>query len=117
LCLFRYLYEFICVGLKDAFPVLNIFCSSTLAVTPFSGFCSSLYKMVFVVKDAIHQLAFMLTYIQFGFTTLQNTDECRMLLKEDHELNEHEGARAHRSLHDFAERNYLARLSTVRTKR
>ncbi|KAJ8423789.1 hypothetical protein Cgig2_023111 [Carnegiea gigantea] len=45
---------------------------------------------------------------------LQNTDECRMLLKEDHEQNEHEGSRAQRSLHDFAERNYLARLGAVR---
>lgn len=47
---------------------------------------------------------------------LQNTDECKRLLKEDHDKTEHEGGRAHRSLHDFAERNYLVRLSMVRTK-
>lgn len=47
---------------------------------------------------------------------LQNVDECRRLLKEDHEKTELEGARARRSLHDFAERTYLLRLSMVRTK-
>ncbi|XP_057524040.1 F-box protein At3g54460 [Amaranthus tricolor] len=47
---------------------------------------------------------------------LQNVDECRRLSKEEHEKTEHEGARAQRSLHDFAERTYLTHLSMVRTK-
>ncbi|GAB4827393.1 hypothetical protein Ancab_034278 [Ancistrocladus abbreviatus] len=47
---------------------------------------------------------------------LQNADECRKLLKEENGKHEHQGARAHRSLHEFAERNYLAHLSTVRNK-
>ncbi|XP_021774468.1 F-box protein At3g54460-like [Chenopodium quinoa] len=47
---------------------------------------------------------------------LQNADECRKLLKGDHEKTEHEGARAHRSVHNFAEKTYLVRLSMVRTK-
>ncbi|XP_023758632.1 F-box protein At3g54460 [Lactuca sativa] len=42
---------------------------------------------------------------------LQDTDECRKLLKEE---NVHEGPRARRTLHDFAESNYLAQLSFVR---
>ncbi|KAK9682224.1 hypothetical protein RND81_10G059400 [Saponaria officinalis] len=47
---------------------------------------------------------------------LQNDDECRRLLKEEHESSNHEGARAHKSLHDFAENYYLTRLSMVRSK-
>ncbi|GAB2209435.1 hypothetical protein Drorol1_Dr00026649 [Drosera rotundifolia] len=46
---------------------------------------------------------------------LQNDDEFRKLLKEHSGKQEHENAKAHRSLHDFAEKNYLAHLSTVRT--
>ncbi|KVI00736.1 F-box protein At3g54460 isoform X2 [Cynara cardunculus var. scolymus] len=42
---------------------------------------------------------------------LQDTDECRKFLKEEYV---HEGARARRTLHDFAESNYLAQLSFVR---
>ncbi|KAL4562118.1 hypothetical protein LXL04_034312 [Taraxacum kok-saghyz] len=42
---------------------------------------------------------------------LQDTDECRKVLKEEH-VNE--GPRARRTLHDFAESNYLAQLSFVR---
>ncbi|KAL9239942.1 hypothetical protein vseg_014213 [Gypsophila vaccaria] len=47
---------------------------------------------------------------------LQNDDECRRLLKEENEISHHEGARAHKSLHDFAENYYLTRLSMVRSK-
>ncbi|KAH9623700.1 hypothetical protein KSS87_016982 [Heliosperma pusillum] len=47
---------------------------------------------------------------------LQNGDECRRLLDEDNENTYHEGARAHKSLHDFAENYYLTRLSMVRKK-
>ncbi|XP_021859343.2 F-box protein At3g54460 [Spinacia oleracea] len=47
---------------------------------------------------------------------LQNVDECRRLLNVDDEKTEHEGARTHKSLHDFAEKTYLVRLSMVRTK-
>nr|XP_043610124.1 F-box protein At3g54460 [Erigeron canadensis] len=43
---------------------------------------------------------------------LQDTEESRELLKEE---CVHEGARARRTLHDFAESNYLAQLSFVRT--
>lgn len=42
---------------------------------------------------------------------LQDTDERRELLKEEYV---HEGARARRTLHDFAESNYIAQLSFVR---
>ncbi|KAL2898231.1 hypothetical protein RDABS01_040013 [Bienertia sinuspersici] len=47
---------------------------------------------------------------------LQNGDVCRKLLKEDHDITEHEGPRTPKSLHEFAERSYLVRLSMVRTK-
>lgn len=45
------------------------------------------------------------------FLQLQDTDECGELLKEEYV---HEGARARRTLHDFAESNYLSQLSFVR---
>ncbi|GAV80317.1 SNF2_N domain-containing protein/Helicase_C domain-containing protein/zf-CW domain-containing protein [Cephalotus follicularis] len=45
---------------------------------------------------------------------LQDADECRRLLKEEFRNPDHEGARNHhRTLHDFAESNYLAQLSFV----
>ncbi|KAJ9190572.1 hypothetical protein P3X46_001759 [Hevea brasiliensis] len=46
---------------------------------------------------------------------LKDADECRKLLKEEFGKPDHQGARPHRSLHDFAERNYLAQLSFVHT--
>ncbi|KAA8537325.1 hypothetical protein F0562_026988 [Nyssa sinensis] len=46
---------------------------------------------------------------------LQDADECRRFLKEAFGKPNREGARAHRTLHDFAESNYLAKLSFVRT--
>ncbi|XP_042474954.1 F-box protein At3g54460-like isoform X2 [Macadamia integrifolia] len=47
---------------------------------------------------------------------LQDADECRRTLSEEFGRNDREGARAHRTLHDFAESNYLAHLSFVRTR-
>ncbi|CAN1316314.1 F-box protein At3g54460 [Linum perenne] len=44
-----------------------------------------------------------------------NLDKGANELKEEYERPEQEGTRTHRSLHDFAECNYLARLSFVRT--
>ncbi|CAK9145452.1 unnamed protein product [Ilex paraguariensis] len=46
---------------------------------------------------------------------LQDADECRRFLKEEFGKHDREAARAHRTLHDFAESNYLAQLSFVRT--
>lgn len=47
---------------------------------------------------------------------LQDADECRRLLKEEFGKHDRESARgARRTLHDFAESNYLAQLSFVRT--
>ncbi|KAH6824501.1 SNF2 domain-containing protein / helicase domain-containing protein / F-box family protein [Perilla frutescens var. hirtella] len=48
---------------------------------------------------------------------LQDGDECRRLLKGEFDTNDCDldGARSCRTLHDFAESNYLARLSFVRT--
>ncbi|XP_043692263.1 F-box protein At3g54460-like [Telopea speciosissima] len=45
---------------------------------------------------------------------LQDAGECRRTLSEEFGRTEREGARAHRTLHDFAESNYLAQLSFVR---
>lgn len=42
---------------------------------------------------------------------MQDTDERRELLKEEYV---HDGAQARRTLHDFAESNYIAQLSFVR---
>ncbi|KAL8144420.1 hypothetical protein V2J09_017452 [Rumex salicifolius] len=47
---------------------------------------------------------------------LENATEHRRLIKEEDGKSELHGARAPRSMHDFAERNYLAHLSTARTR-
>lgn len=46
---------------------------------------------------------------------LQDADGCRRVLKEESSKTDHAGPRLHRSLHDFAESNYLAHLSFVHT--
>ncbi|KAK1292171.1 F-box protein [Acorus calamus] len=46
---------------------------------------------------------------------LQDTNECRRVLKSEMSRSDHEGVRTHRTLHDFAESNYLAQLGFVRT--
>ncbi|XAR63528.1 hypothetical protein NMG60_11023491 [Bertholletia excelsa] len=46
---------------------------------------------------------------------LQDANECRRLLKEEVGKSDREGSRPPRTLHDFAESNYLAHLSFVRT--
>ncbi|KAL6562928.1 hypothetical protein OROHE_005515 [Orobanche hederae] len=46
---------------------------------------------------------------------LQDGDECRRLLKDEFGTKDLEGARSFRTLHDFAESNYLAHLRFVRT--
>ncbi|XP_004308597.1 PREDICTED: F-box protein At3g54460 [Fragaria vesca subsp. vesca] len=45
---------------------------------------------------------------------LHDSDECRRVLKEETGKSD-QGARTQRSLHDFADRNYLSHLSFVRT--
>lgn len=45
---------------------------------------------------------------------LQDPDECRKFLKEECGKPDRESSRPHRTLHDFAESNYLAGLSFVR---
>lgn len=39
----------------------------------------------------------------------------RRVLKHEVEMANNEGTRAHRTLHDFAENNYLSQLTFVRT--
>lgn len=46
---------------------------------------------------------------------LQDADECRRFLKEEVGKSDPKGARTRRSLHDFAESNYLSQISFVRT--
>ncbi|RWW50696.1 hypothetical protein BHE74_00043023 [Ensete ventricosum] len=46
---------------------------------------------------------------------LQDVNACRETVKQEVDKDEYEGTRAHRTLHNFAESNYLARLSFVRT--
>lgn len=45
---------------------------------------------------------------------VQDPDECRKFLKEECGKPDRESSRPHRTLHDFAESNYLADLSFVR---
>ncbi|KAL5730111.1 hypothetical protein ACHQM5_002978 [Ranunculus cassubicifolius] len=47
---------------------------------------------------------------------LKDADGSRQTVKEEFQKTEREGPRAHRTLHDFAESNYLAQLSFVKTK-
>ncbi|XP_073064927.1 F-box protein At3g54460-like [Primulina eburnea] len=46
---------------------------------------------------------------------LQDADGCRRVLKEEFGKDDIDKTRSYRTLHDFAESNYLARLSFVRT--
>ncbi|KAF3434278.1 hypothetical protein FNV43_RR25381 [Rhamnella rubrinervis] len=46
---------------------------------------------------------------------LHDDDKCRRLLKEELGNTDREGSRTHRSMHDFAESNYLSGISFVRT--
>lgn len=46
---------------------------------------------------------------------LQNADECRRFLKEESGKFDRVGTRVHRTLHDYAESNYLAKLCFART--
>ncbi|XP_015867210.2 F-box protein At3g54460 [Ziziphus jujuba] len=46
---------------------------------------------------------------------LHDDDGCRRFLREEFGNVDSEGSRTHRSLHDFAESNYLSRLGFVRT--
>ncbi|XP_051123001.1 F-box protein At3g54460 isoform X2 [Andrographis paniculata] len=46
---------------------------------------------------------------------LQDGEECRRLLNAEIGENDHDGTRPFRTLHDFAESNYLAHLGFVRT--
>ncbi|KAL5570391.1 hypothetical protein UlMin_026966 [Ulmus minor] len=48
---------------------------------------------------------------------LQDAEACRRFLKEEIQKNDSDGARTHRSLHDFAESNYLSHLRFVWTNR
>ncbi|KAL3537690.1 hypothetical protein ACH5RR_001056 [Cinchona calisaya] len=45
---------------------------------------------------------------------LQDADQCKRLFKEEFGKHDSDGARVHRTLHDFAESNYVAQLSFVR---
>ena len=46
---------------------------------------------------------------------LQDADDRRRFLKEEYRKPDREGPRTHRTLHDFAESNYLSHLGFVRT--
>ncbi|WOK99090.1 F-box protein [Canna indica] len=46
---------------------------------------------------------------------LQDSNTCGRALKQEVGKDEYEGMRSHRTVHDFAESNYLAQLSFVRT--
>lgn len=46
---------------------------------------------------------------------LQDADGCRRFLKGEYGKPDCEGPRTRRTLHDFAESNYLSQLSFVRT--
>lgn len=64
----------------------------------------------------VETLAMLGTIEEQMLEFLENATEHRRLLKEEDGKSELHGARAPRSMHDFAERNYLAHLSSVRTR-
>lgn len=45
----------------------------------------------------------------------QDSNACRKMVNKGASSTDNEGARPHRSLHDFAESSYLAQLSFVQT--
>ncbi|XP_028088942.1 F-box protein At3g54460 [Camellia sinensis] len=63
----------------------------------------------------VETLAMRGTVEEQMLTFLQDADECRRFLKEEFGRPDREGSRPHRTLHDFAESNYLAHLSFVHT--
>ncbi|KAI3415019.1 uncharacterized protein J3R85_015600 [Psidium guajava] len=64
----------------------------------------------------VETLAMCGTIEQQMLDFLQDADSCRRFLKEQACKPDHEGPRAHRTLHDFAGSNYLSRLKCIRTK-
>ncbi|KAJ8756029.1 hypothetical protein K2173_024576 [Erythroxylum novogranatense] len=63
----------------------------------------------------VETLAMRSTIEELMLKFLQDPDECRRLLKEGVGKFDAQVGRPHRSLHDFAESNYLAHLSFVHT--
>ncbi|KAI6670297.1 hypothetical protein NL676_005182 [Syzygium grande] len=64
----------------------------------------------------VETLAMCGTIEQQMLEFLQDADSCRRFLKEQACKPDHEGQRAHRTLHDFAGSNYLSHLKCIRTK-
>ncbi|XP_022745851.1 F-box protein At3g54460-like isoform X1 [Durio zibethinus] len=62
----------------------------------------------------VETLAMRATIEEQMLEFLQDADACRKFLKEESQKPDREGSRTCRTLHDFAESNYLARLSFVR---
>ena len=52
---------------------------------------------------------------KISIVVLQDADDRRRFLKEEYRKPDREGPRTHRTLHDFAESNYLSQLGFVRT--
>ncbi|KAE8657571.1 Detected protein of confused Function [Hibiscus syriacus] len=61
----------------------------------------------------VETLAMRVTIEEQMMKFLQDADACREILKEGSQRLGHEGSRPCRTLHDFAESNYLARLGFV----
>ncbi|XP_030489447.2 F-box protein At3g54460 [Cannabis sativa] len=62
----------------------------------------------------VETLAMRGTIEEQMLTFLQDPEECRKLLKQQFGRTDSEGTRNHRSLHDFAESNYLSHIGFVR---
>ncbi|XP_062093158.1 F-box protein At3g54460 [Humulus lupulus] len=63
----------------------------------------------------VETLAMRGTIEEQMLTFLQDSEECRRFLKQEFGRTDSEGARTQRSLHDFAESNYLSHIGFVRT--
>ncbi|OIT32406.1 PREDICTED: F-box protein At3g54460 [Nicotiana attenuata] len=76
---------------------------------------SRAHRMGAICPIHVETLAMSGTIEEQMLKFLQEADEGRSLLKEECGKLGHDGARAPRTLHDFAESNYLAHLNFVRT--
>ena len=62
----------------------------------------------------VETLAMRGTIVEQMLKLLRDSNACRQMVNKGTSSTDNEGARPHRSLHDFAESSYLAQLSFVK---
>ena len=77
--------------------------------------CSLLNTLVFCLFYPLILFPHFFFPSKISIVVLQDADDRRRFLKEEYRKPDREGPRTHRTLHDFAESNYLSQLGFVRT--